>query len=189
MWDHCSCVQATWSRASEWEWEHLVQHCTGPAGDCSTKATVAVQTCTPSVAWILSDRLHCFCCPAVGMYTDLRKAIRERDLAVLAMHGRQEANSAAPATLRPASSYSEQEVQAAAFKLQQQVCRAGGVQGLPSSPPQHGHVVKAGSTDPSEIPCWVLCGGWTMGASNTVCHKTLCSLHSVVTHAGGAQGA
>ena len=83
-----------------------------------------------SAALLLTDRLHSCCCPAVGSYTDLRTAIRERDLAVLAMHGRQEANSAAPATLRPASSYSKQEVQAAAFKLQQQVCMAWGGSGV-----------------------------------------------------------
>jgi hypothetical protein len=55
----------------------------------------------------------------------LHAAIRERDLAVLAVHGRQEANPAAPATLLPASSYSEQDVVATAVKLQQKVGGAG----------------------------------------------------------------
>jgi hypothetical protein len=61
------------------------------------------------------------CCGAVGRYADLRTAIRERDLAVLAVHGRKERNPAAPATLLPASSYSDQEVAATAVKLQQKV--------------------------------------------------------------------
>jgi hypothetical protein len=55
------------------------------------------------------------------MFDDLRTAIRERDLAVLAVHGRQEQNAAAPATLLPAGSYSKQDVAAAAVKLQQRV--------------------------------------------------------------------
>jgi hypothetical protein len=54
----------------------------------------------------------------------LRTAIRERDLAVLAVHGKKERNPAAPATLLPASSYSEQEVVATAAALQQRVCGA-----------------------------------------------------------------
>ena len=65
------------------------------------------------------------CCCAVGTYGDLRKAIRERDLAVLAVHGRKEWNPAAPDTLLPGSSYSSQEVEAAAVKLQQWVRGAG----------------------------------------------------------------
>lgn len=65
------------------------------------------------------------CCRAVGTYADLRTAIRERDLAVLAVHGRKERNPAAPATLRPVSSYSDQEVKATAAALQQRVCEAG----------------------------------------------------------------
>jgi hypothetical protein len=55
------------------------------------------------------------------MFDDLHTAIRERDLAVLAVHGRKERNPAAPGTLLPASSYSEQEVAATAVKLQQRV--------------------------------------------------------------------
>jgi hypothetical protein len=58
---------------------------------------------------------------AVGTYLGLHAAIKLRDLAILAMHGRQEANPAAPATLLPASSYSNQQVQVAAAKLQIQV--------------------------------------------------------------------
>jgi hypothetical protein len=61
------------------------------------------------------------CCRAVGTYTDVRTAIRERDLAVLAVHGRKERNPAAPTTLLPVSSYSEQEVAATAAELQQRV--------------------------------------------------------------------
>jgi hypothetical protein len=57
----------------------------------------------------------------VGTYREARTAIRERDLAVLVVHGRRERNAAAPATLLPASSYSDQEVAATAVKLQQQV--------------------------------------------------------------------
>jgi hypothetical protein len=49
----------------------------------------------------------------------------ERDLAVLAVHGTPERNSVSPATLLPASSYSEQEVAATAVKLQQKVRGAG----------------------------------------------------------------
>jgi hypothetical protein len=60
-------------------------------------------------------------CSAVGTYSDLRKAIRERDLAVLAVHGRTGWNPAAPATLLPASSYSDQEVQATAAELHEKV--------------------------------------------------------------------
>jgi hypothetical protein len=40
---------------------------------------------------------------------------------VVAVHGRKEANRTAPATLLPASSYSEQEVAATVAKLQQRV--------------------------------------------------------------------
>jgi hypothetical protein len=60
------------------------------------------------------------------MYDDLRVAIRERDLAVLAVHGRKEANPAAPATLLPASTYSQQDVAATAVSLQDRVRGAGG---------------------------------------------------------------
>jgi hypothetical protein len=73
----------------------------------------------------LHQQLPSFCCCAVGTYADLHTAIRERDLGVLAVHGRKEQNPAAPATLLPASSYSEQEVAAAAAKLQQRVRGAG----------------------------------------------------------------
>jgi hypothetical protein len=55
------------------------------------------------------------------MFDDLRTAIKERDLAVLVVHGRKERNPAAPATLLPASSYSQQDVEATAVKLQQKV--------------------------------------------------------------------
>jgi hypothetical protein len=51
----------------------------------------------------------------------VRTAIRERDLAVLAVHGRKERNPAAPNTLLPASSYSKQEVAATAAELLQRV--------------------------------------------------------------------
>ena len=51
----------------------------------------------------------------------MRTAIRERDLAVLAVHGRKERNPAAPITLLPVSSYNEQEVAATAAELQQRV--------------------------------------------------------------------
>jgi hypothetical protein len=72
------------------------------------------------------------CCPralpyyrAVGTYKDLRAAIRERDLAVLAVHGRKDRNPAAPVTLLPVSSYSDQEVAATAAELLQRVRGAG----------------------------------------------------------------
>ena len=65
------------------------------------------------------------CCCAVGTYADLHTAIRERDLAVLAVHGRKEWNPAAPATLLPAGSYSEQEVAATAARLHEKVTGAG----------------------------------------------------------------
>jgi hypothetical protein len=58
---------------------------------------------------------------AVDTYLGLHAAIKLRDLAILAMYGRQEAHPAAPATLLPGSSYSDQQVQAAAAKLQIQV--------------------------------------------------------------------
>jgi hypothetical protein len=57
------------------------------------------------------------CCCAVGTYYDLRTAIRERDLAVLAIYGRKEVSLPATATLLPASSYSDADVKAAAVKL------------------------------------------------------------------------
>mgnify|MGYP001807158304 CR=1 FL=1 len=71
------------------------------------------------------------CCPsvwplfvAVGTYTSLRTAVRERDLAVLAMYDRQEANLGAPATLLPAKRYSQSYVKAAAAELHQMVSGA-----------------------------------------------------------------
>jgi hypothetical protein len=67
------------------------------------------------------------CCCAVGTYKDLHAAIRERDLAVLAVHGRKERNPAAPNTLLPASNYSKQEVAAAAAELLQRVRGSGSV--------------------------------------------------------------
>jgi hypothetical protein len=73
---------------------------------------------------VILNNLPWLCWCAVGMYEDLRTAIRERDLAVLAVHGRKERNRAAPATLLPGSSYSDQEVAATAVKLQQRVRRA-----------------------------------------------------------------
>ena len=83
-------------------------------GSSSTPAHVqlVLLCCCPSSS---------LCCCAVGTYADLRTAIKERDLAVLAVHGRKEWNPAAPATLRPASSYTEQEVEAAAAELLQRV--------------------------------------------------------------------
>jgi hypothetical protein len=78
-----------------------------------------------SLSCFAPARVHASCCFSVGSYKDLPTAIRERDLAVLAVHGRKEANLATPATLRPASNYSQQEVQAAAVKLQKKVGGAG----------------------------------------------------------------
>jgi hypothetical protein len=78
------------------------------------------------VAYVLKCTL--ICCCAVGQYADLRTAIRQRDLAVLAVHGRKERNSAAPATLLPASSYSQQQVAAAVAWLHEKVSGRG--QGL-----------------------------------------------------------
>jgi hypothetical protein len=74
------------------------------------------------------------CCCAVGTYYDLRTAIRERDLAVLAVHGRQEVSTPTTATLLPASGYSDEDVKAAAVKLQRRVrgawaCAWGSVHG------------------------------------------------------------
>jgi hypothetical protein len=66
-------------------------------------------------------RLHGFFPVAVGCYKSLRTAIRERDLAVLAVHGRKEWNLAAPDTLLPAKRYSEPHVKATAAVLMQQV--------------------------------------------------------------------
>jgi hypothetical protein len=83
----------------------------------------AFVACMLLIAWTSRcvNNPPCPCCCAVGMYDDLRTAIRERDLAVLAVHGRKEQNAAAPATLLPASSYSQQEVAATAVKLQKRV--------------------------------------------------------------------
>jgi hypothetical protein len=68
------------------------------------------------------------CCPsacpfalAVGSNLGLHATLKLRDLAILAVHGRHEANPAAPATLLPSGSYSNQQVQRVAAKLQVQV--------------------------------------------------------------------
>jgi hypothetical protein len=86
-----------------------------PAHLLTSVSLIQVVGCCPSV-WPLFV--------AVGTYTSLRTAIRERDLAVLAMYGRQEANLGAPATLLPTKRYSESYVKAAAAELHQRVSGA-----------------------------------------------------------------
>jgi hypothetical protein len=80
------------------------------------------------------------------VYHDLHTAIRERDLAVLAVHGRQEVSVPATATLLPASSYSDEEVKAQAVKLQRRVRGAWAC--------SWGFVTSAAWF---EGPCWVAC--------------------------------
>jgi hypothetical protein len=102
-----------------------------PSSSCNVSLFVISltgQPCSPieplrmvSLSCLAPARVHASCCCAVGRCKDLPTAIRQRDLAVLAVHGRKERNPAAPATLMPVSRYSEREVKAVAVALQKKV--------------------------------------------------------------------